>query len=299
MRRKFFTLDVFTDKRFAGNPLAVVLEPEGLETAAMQAVAREFNLSETVFVFPPPDAAQRAKIRIFTPVSELPFAGHPTVGTAVLLGLIDGGSAARDFVLELNVGPVPCRATPAGEGRARAVFDLPRLPEDVGAPTDDATIAAALSIDTADLGFDGLRAARWSAGAPYTIVPVRGRDAIGRCRVDPAAWDKAFGFDAHCAAYMICRETVEAGNSFHTRMFAPRQGVAEDPATGSAAAALAGYLAANRLYGEGEHVVRIEQGFEMGRPSLIALTLRIAGGKLTGAAIGGGAVVVSEGTIEA
>ncbi len=113
MRRRFVTLDVFTGKRFAGNPLAVVLEPDGLDTAAMQTIAREFNLSETVFVFPPANKASRAKIRIFTPVSELPFAGHPTVGTAVLLGRIDGGTHGRDFVLELNIGPVPCTVTHA------------------------------------------------------------------------------------------------------------------------------------------------------------------------------------------
>src|SRR5262249_6840391 len=154
-------------------PLAVMLEPEGLDTTAMQTIAREFNLSETVFVFPPESTSQRARIRIFTPVSELPFAGHPTVGTAVLLGRLDGGANTRDFVLGLSVGPVPCRVTPNAEG-GRAVFDLPRLPEEIGAASDNAAIAAALGIDAADIGFDGFKAARWSAGAPYTIVPVRG-----------------------------------------------------------------------------------------------------------------------------
>ena len=298
MRRRFVTLDVFTDKRFAGNPLAVVLEPEGLDTAAMQTIAREFNLSETVFVFPPDDKAHRARIRIFTPVSELPFAGHPTVGTAVLLGILDGGTNARDFVLGLNIGPVPCRVTPAA-GSGRAVFDLPRLPEEIGAATDNATIASALGIAAADIGLDNLKPARWSAGAPYTIVPVRGLDAIRRCRVSPAEWQAAFAHDPHAAAYMVCRETAEQGHHFHTRMFAPRQGVPEDPATGSAAAAFAGYLAAHGGYKDGEHAIRIEQGYEMGRPSLIELTLRIAGGRLTGASIGGGAVMVTEGTIEA
>src|ERR1700742_5015018 len=129
MRRRFVTLDVFTGTRFAGNPLAVVLQPEGLDTPAMQTIAREFNLSETVFVSPPEDKSHRARIRIFTPVSELPFAGHPTVGTAVLLGGLDGGTAARNFVLGLNIGPVPCSVTPSAEG-GRAVFDLPRLPID-------------------------------------------------------------------------------------------------------------------------------------------------------------------------
>src|SRR5581483_5030083 len=106
--------DVFTAKRFAGNPLAVVLEPDGLDSGAMQAIAREFNLSETVFVFPPADAAHRAKLRIFTPGLELPFAGHPTVGSAVLLGRIDGGDTAREFIIEEKIGSVPCRVVPTG-----------------------------------------------------------------------------------------------------------------------------------------------------------------------------------------
>jgi trans-2,3-dihydro-3-hydroxyanthranilate isomerase len=299
MRRRFVTLDVFTDKRFAGNPLAVVLEPDGLDTAAMQGIAREFNLSETVFVQPPENASHRAKLRIFTPASELPFAGHPTVGTAVLLGRLDGGGQPREFVLELGIGPVRCQVTPKDADAGRAVFDLPKLPQDIGAPADDAAIAAALGVDVADIGFDGIRPARWSAGAPYSLVPLRDLAAVGRCSVNPVAWKKAFGFDVHAAAYVFCRETAQPGHAFHTRMFAPSAGISEDPATGSAAAAIAGYIAKFDKFSDGSHALMIEQGFEMGRPSLIELTLKMSGGKLTGASIGGGAVVVSEGTIEA
>src|SRR5690349_24771759 len=115
MRRRFFTLDVFTSKRFSGNPLAVVLEPEGLGTATMQLIAREFGHPETVFVLPPENAANRARLRIFTPATELPFAGHPTVGTAVLLGMLDGGGTRR-FMLEEGVGPVACEVSADGEG---------------------------------------------------------------------------------------------------------------------------------------------------------------------------------------
>src|SRR4051794_2646215 len=116
MRRRYFTLDVFTTQRFAGNPLAVVLEPAGLDTAAMQAIAREFNLPETVFASPPEQPRHRARLRIFTPARELPFAGHPTVGAAVLLAHLDGGSASREIVLAEEVGPVACQVQPAGEG---------------------------------------------------------------------------------------------------------------------------------------------------------------------------------------
>jgi trans-2,3-dihydro-3-hydroxyanthranilate isomerase len=299
MRRRFVTLDVFTETRFAGNPLAVVREPEGLDTAAMQQIAREFNLSETVFVQPPENKAHRAKLRIFTPASELPFAGHPTVGTAMLLGRIDGGAHPREFVLELGIGPVRCQVTPAGVDSGRAVFDLPRLPEKIGAPADDAAIAAALGIDVADIGFDGVRPARWSAGAPYTLVPVRDLAAVGRSASNPVTWKKAFGFDLHAAAYVFCRATAQQGHAFHARMFAPSAGISEDPATGSAAAALAGYIPTFDTFADGSHLLVIEQGFEIGRPSLIELTLKISGGKLTGASIGGSAVVVMEGTIEA
>ena len=297
MRRRFVTLDVFTNKRFAGNPLAVVLEPEGLDTVAMQAIAREFNLSETVFVQPPEDSSHRAKLRIFTPGRELPFAGHPTVGTAVLLGTLDGGTSERDFVLEEKIGLVPCRVK-AAAGSGRATFQIPRLPTEEGKAPDNAALAAALSISASDVGFGKFAPQRWSAGNPFTVVPVRGLAVMARCRPDMTHFETAFG-GGFAAPFVVCGETAEPGHNFHARMFAPGVGVAEDPATGSAAAAFAGYLAAHRGYSDGEHLVRIEQGYEMNRPSLMELTLNISGGKLTGASIGGGAVIVIEGTIEA
>jgi trans-2,3-dihydro-3-hydroxyanthranilate isomerase len=296
MRRRFVTLDVFTEKRFAGNPLAVVLEPDGLDTAAMQTIAREFNLSETVFVWPPEDKSHRAKLRIFTPARELPFAGHPTVGTAVLLGL-DG--KASDFILEEKVGLVPCRVQATGVTSGTAMFDIPRLPAKEADAADTTKLAAALGVPAGDIGLDGLRAERWSAGNPFTFVPVRGLDAMRRIRIDVAKFEAAFGGGSHVGAFVFCRETAEPGHSFHARMFAPTSGVHEDPATGSAVAAFAGYLLAHGSYKDGEHAVGIEQGYEMSRASQIELTLKIGGGNLTGASIGGSAVVVLEGTIEA
>lgn len=302
MQRRFATLDVFTGTRFAGNPLAVVLQAEGLDAAGMQRVAREFNLSETVFVFPPEQPAHRARLRIFTPAAELPFAGHPTVGTAVLLAGLDArdGKAARPaFVLEETIGPVPCRVQSTGEGVARAEFDVPRLPTQEPWSVDGAAMAAALGLTPADQARDGWPVERWSAGNPFACAPVRGLDAMKRCRIDLAGFEAAFGGTGHAAAFVFCLETVGAGVDVHARMFAPSMGVMEDPATGSAAAAFAGYLASRRRYDDGEHRVRIEQGLEMGRPSLIELTLSVRRGLLTGAAIGGQAVVVSQGTIEA
>jgi trans-2,3-dihydro-3-hydroxyanthranilate isomerase len=290
MRRRFATLDVFTDRRFAGNPLAVVLDAEALDAAAMQAIAREFNHPETVFVFAPVDPAHRARVRIFTPARELPFAGHPTVGTAVLLGARDGG---RDLVLEEVIGPVRCTLESMRGGGGRARFTIPQLPTEAGPTADVAAIAAALSLVPEDVG-EG-RPARWSAGIPLTFVPIVSLAAIARCRPDLAKFDAAFG--AGAAVYAFCNETAEAGHHFHARMFAPGMGVPEDPATGSAAAAFAGVLA--RRLSDGSHTITIEQGYEMGRPSLIHLTAEVAAGRLVSASVGGDAIIVTEGTIEA
>jgi trans-2,3-dihydro-3-hydroxyanthranilate isomerase len=296
MRRRFATLDVFTNRRFAGNPLAAVLDPEGLDTAAMQTIAREFGHPETVFVFPPEDTDNhRARIRIFTPTRELPFAGHPTVGTAVLLGLRDGAAAGNEIVLEEPIGPVRCTLIAVGDGQGNARFAIPQLPAEAGPAPDSAAIATALGIAPAEVGFDAFRPARWSAGNPFTFVPIAGLAVIARCRPNPGVFDTAFG--AGGAAYLFCRETAEPGHAFHARMFAPSHGIPEDPATGSAAAAFAGVLAAHAS--DGAHTIMIEQGYEMGRPSLIRLAMTTLAGKPVVATIGGDAVVVTEGTIEA
>jgi trans-2,3-dihydro-3-hydroxyanthranilate isomerase len=294
MRRNFVTLDVFTDRRFAGNPLAVVLDPDGLDTAAMQAIAREFNHPETVFVFPSAERAHRARVRIFTPARELAFAGHPTVGTAVLLGLRDGASAGREIVLEEGIGAVRCVLEAGAGDTGRVRFAVPQLPAEVGAAPDNATIAAALGIAPAEIGFEGFQSSRWSAGNPFIFVPLAGLAVMARCNPDRPEFGAAFGTGG---AYLFCRETVEPGHAFHARMFAPAMGVREDPATGSAAAAFVGVLGPH--VGEGAHTFAIEQGYEMGRPSLIQLAMTMQAGKLVSATIAGDAVIVTEGTIEA
>jgi trans-2,3-dihydro-3-hydroxyanthranilate isomerase len=298
MRRRFVTLDVFTSRRFGGNPLAVVLDAEGLETAAMQAVAREFNLAETVFVLPPHDVAHLARLRIFTPATELPFAGHPTIGTAVLLNRINGGGTRR-FVLEEAIGPISCTTASLDAERGHARFQLARLPEEVGEAGLRETIATALGITPGEIGFDRFRPSLWSAGISFTLVPVCSLSAIQRCQPRLEHWDAAFTRHERSSAYVFCRETAESGSAFHARMFAPRLGVHEDPATGAAAAAFAGALLRFAPPPEGEHDVVIEQGYELRRPSLITLSLTVRNRQLADAAIGGDAVAVSEGTIEA
>ncbi|NNM71770.1 PhzF family phenazine biosynthesis protein [Enterovirga aerilata] len=300
MRRRFATLDVFTTRRFAGNPLAVVLDAEGLDGDAMQTIAREFNLSETVFVLPPEDARHRARLRIFTPGRELPFAGHPTVGTAVLLGLAGrNGADAQAFGLEEGVGVIPCIVELRGEGAGYARFRLPRLPEVMEGEPAVADAAWALGLDPEEIGFARHMPSRHSAGNPFDFVPVASRAAVARARPNGEAFAKALGADGP-GVYVYTRETAEAGHHFHARMFgSPRTGIPEDPATGSAAAAFAGVLMQFEPLGEGTHSVVIEQGYEMGRPSQIDLQIVIASGALTAAEIGGGAVLVSEGEIEA
>lgn len=297
--RRFATLDVFTDRPLAGNPLAVVLDADGLDGAAMQAIAREFNLSETVFVLPPESARHRARLRIFTPGSELPFAGHPTVGTAVLLALEEGtGADAQAFGLEEGVGVVPCVVeADAAAGRGRARFRLPRLPESWGEAKPDAEIAWALGLLPDDVGFDRHRPSRHGAGVPYDLVPVRSREALGRAAAGLEPFRQAFGDSAHPGVYLYTREAEGAGHHFRARMFAPTSGIPEDPATGSAVAALVGALMQFEPLGEGTHDLLIEQGYEMGRPSLIALQMVIEHGALRAVEIGGEAVVVSRGTL--
>jgi trans-2,3-dihydro-3-hydroxyanthranilate isomerase len=300
MRLAFHTLDVFTETRFGGNPLAVVLDAGGLAAERMQTVAREFNLSETVFVLPAETKGNTARLRIFTPARELPFAGHPTVGTAALLGRLaaDKGAPKRQsLALEEQVGLIRAEVS-IGAGEAiLAEFELAKLPEPAGEPPAPERLAEALSIAPGDIGCPGHAPSCYSAGNPFTFVPVKGLDAIRRLRADTQGWDKTFAA-APAAAFVYCRESERNGSNFHARMLAPRFGIAEDPATGSAVAAFAGVVMERDRPGDGTHELAIEQGFEMGRPSLIRLTMTVKAGRLVQARIGGHAVPVSEGAIE-
>jgi trans-2,3-dihydro-3-hydroxyanthranilate isomerase len=301
MPRRFHTLDVFTDTRLAGNPLAVVHDCDGLDTARMQAIAREFNLSETVFVLPPNDPVNTARIRIFTPGSELPFAGHPTVGTGVLLGLLRApelvGGSGVVVALEEGIGTVKVEVSRRPGKAARGVFAMPKLPSIPAEPARDPGLAAkALGLAEMDIGLEGHRVSNASAGVPYTMVPVASLDALGRAKsMATPAFDAAFGGTAHPCCYLYARTGAW---TWQARMFAPTIGVPEDPATGSAAAAFAGTLMAFEKPEDGEHQHIILQGVEMGRPSEIVLTLTVEDGTLREATIGGMAVVVSEGKID-
>jgi trans-2,3-dihydro-3-hydroxyanthranilate isomerase len=299
--RRYAILDVFTDRPLAGNPLAIVLDAEGLDDAHMQAIAREFNLSETVFVSPPVNPVHSASLRIFTPGRELPFAGHPTVGTAALLATRRVGSLSGNhemvLVLEEKIGPVRCGVTVTGPNAARAIFDVPVAAKEVGPGRGRDAVAAALGLARLEIGFENHLPTVFSAGVPLAFVPVRDLAVIGRAQPVPSLWEEGFGTEI-VGAYLYCRETQVPGRHFHARMFASGAGIGEDPATGAAAAAFVGVI--RRFDGPpaGSHHFIIEQGFEMGRPSLIGLEMDLDRGEVVGARVGGDAVKIAEGELD-
>ena len=297
--RKYLVYDVFTEKALTGNPLGVVLECEGLDTTAMQAIAREFNLSESVFILPPDNPRHRARVRIFTPDYEMPFAGHPTVGSAVALAEQDDDGAAGMFVLEEKIGPVRCAVT-KGRGATFAEFDLAKLPEKLPLSADAAAIGAALGLGPHEIGFENHRVGLWTAGVPYVTIPVAGLDAAAKITFDNDAWMELAppkGDGVVASAYAYCRETLHHDSAFHARMFVPGNPSYEDPATGSAAAAFAGAIMHFDRPADGPRQFWIEQGIEMGRPSRIRLEIDVEGGTAARARIGGHAVKVAEGVL--
>lgn len=301
MSRRYAILDVFTNTALAGNPLAVVLDSEGLSDAQMQKIAGEFNLSETVFVFPPNNPGQSASMRIFTPKVELPFAGHPTIGTAVLLAVERFGDISGEqdavVVLKQEIGPVRCAVILRENAAAFAEFDVPALPQPAGPTQNVELIAAALDLEPSDIGFENHAPSRFKVGPAFNFVPVRDLDALSRAKPVTAMWKKGFGTEDHNDAYVYCRETRSHDSAFHARMFAPDMGITEDPATGSAAAAFAGVVKFYDGLTAGTHHIRIEQGFEMGRPSLIDLEIDVTNGDMHAIRIGGQAALVARGEL--
>jgi len=287
----YATCDVFTDRAFAGNPLAVLPDAQGLTDAQMLAITREFNYSETTFVLPPDDPRHTARVRIFTPGGELPFAGHPTLGTAFVLASIGRVAAAR-IVFEEGVGPVPVEIFREAARVTHCRLTAARLPELGPPPPPAADLARMLSLAAGEV-LKG--SACWSCGVPFLVVPVASVDALARCALDLPVWRDLLGAYATQKVYPVAR-TDEL--SWRVRMFAPGLGVAEDPATGSAAASFAGWIAAHLPHpGDGTLAATLEQGVEMGRPSTLHVELDRAGGAVTAVRVGGAAVMLAQGTL--
>lgn len=292
MKLDYLILDVFTDRALAGNPLAVVLKADGLLDGEMQAIAKEFNLSETVFIQKPTTGRNSAAVRIFTPHEELPFAGHPTVGAAVVLGMQQKVSALR---IEEKVGIVTAIYEKRGRRSGEARFTLPKLPARLATLSDQLGIAQALGIDVEDIGCEGYRPAVFSAGVTFHLVPVRNAAVLRKIRINRQIWDHVFSHD-HNSAYVFTVTPDEPDNDLGARMFG--MGVGEDPGTGAAAAALIGLLAEQAPLATGQFEFRLRQGVEMGRSCQISLQLRKEDDRLVHGAIGGQAVIVGEGVLD-
>lgn len=295
----FHTLDVFTDQVFGGNPLAVLPDARGLSGAQMQRIAREFNLSETVFVLPA-EAGGTRRIRIFTPTSEHAFAGHPTIGTAFLLaalGAVRLDEGMTTIVLEEGVGPIPVTLRARGGRPEFAQLTAAHLPEAGPTPPLRVAVAELLALEPDDVLDSRYGPAALSCGVPFLFVPLRDRAAVGRAQLDLARWrsDLASFWAPH--VYVFALDPELPGSDVRARMFAPALGIPEDPATGGAVTALAGYLAARDGRMSGTLRWTVEQGFEMGRPSLLYAEATKLGGALTAVRVGGSAVLVGEGTI--
>ena len=299
MAYQFFTADVFTDTRYGGNQLAVLPDARGLTTEQMAAIAREFNYSESTFVFPPDDPKHTRRVRIFTPGGEVPFAGHPTVGTAHVLaaiGEIPLTGAETRIVLEENVGPVPVMVRSRDGKPEFAQFSVAMLPKVSNPTVSRETLASMLSLDAKDL-LDGDYAPQGvSCGLPFLLVPLRDRKAVGRSKLKLEQWEQALKGHEHEMVMVFAADGERPGSDMHARMYGPSVNVIEDPATGSACACLAGYLAA-RVPRDGTLRWVVEQGFEMGRPSIIEIEADKRNGEITGVRVGGRSVMVSKGEL--
>src|SRR4051794_2788113 len=300
MQLKFHTMDVFTSRCFCGNPLAVVLDADELDGGQMQRIAREFNLSETIFVMKPADSANTAAVRIFFPTGEMPFAGHPTIGCAVLLAEFrhkPGCSFETEIRLEEQAGLVPVTVSRIGDVPG-AMFTAPVVPFPVegNAPSAD-EMAPALGLAPSDISFEGHNAGPPEGGPGFLFAPVISRAALGRARIIEPHWSaiaEAAGTDG---VYLYCRGGERPETSFRARMYAPGAGIAEDPATGSATALLASQLLISGSLKDGANRFTLEQGYEMGRPSDLVMEADVSDGRLKAVRVAGQAVRVSEGTI--
>lgn len=302
MALNYHILDVFTERAFGGNPLAVVMDADRLSPAEMLTIAREFNLSETVFVLQPVSPGHTARVRIFTPTKEIPFAGHPTLGAAALLAELRmpviNGEGDAIIALEEDIGSVRVGVRLRQGAAAYAEFDAPRVwaePLDLG---DVEQIAAAFGLVTTEIGFESHKPMLLKGSSAFGYVPVSNLDAMSKIRVTPTQWSRAFTDRGVDGVYVYCRQCVRGQSSFHARMFAPDMGIPEDPATGSAAIGFARVIHEFDVLPDGASKRSIEQGLEMGRPSTISLLVTVARGRLEGVRIGGHTVRVADGVLQ-
>ncbi|MEH2590863.1 PhzF family phenazine biosynthesis protein [Bradyrhizobium sp. AZCC 1721] len=297
MQRRYITVDVFTDRAFGGNPLAVVLDADGLSTEQMQAIATEFNYSETTFVLPPREPTHDAQVRIFTVNREIPFAGHPNVGTAFVLATLAEKPPAR-LLFEEKAGLVPVEILTDHGKVVSTEFTAPQPLKRMSHVSVEQA-AACLSLLAGDVKTDRHPPQVISVGLAFLAVEVASREALRRARPDAAAFAKTFPCDGSDAVYFYTRDVpaAEAPRDLQARMFHPgASGLSEDPATGSATAACAALLADLDPTKDGELKLRIGQGIDMGRPSLLLTRVRKENGVISSIHVGGSSVKMMEGT---
>jgi trans-2,3-dihydro-3-hydroxyanthranilate isomerase len=294
MPHRFVIADVFTETAFGGNQLAVFPDGRGLTDRAMQALAREFNFAETTFVLPPQDPRHARRVRIFTPRTELPFAGHPTVGTAAVLarlGIVPISDGAATVVLEEGIGPVPVEIRLRGETVIAHLVMEKEVEIPSTRPARNAA-ASALSLPEKEV----LEAWFAGMGVRFCFVHLASREAVDRAVLDRTAWFANFA-NAWSPNLYFFAGRLAPGSRLYVRMFAPAMGIEEDPATGSGAAILAGCLAA-RSPGENEAFKwQVDQGIAMGRPSFIEASAEKRNGRTARVKVGGATVLVAEGTM--
>jgi trans-2,3-dihydro-3-hydroxyanthranilate isomerase len=297
---EYYTTDVFTDKPFTGNQLAVFPDAKKIPPRLYQDIAREFNFSETTFVLPPKNKKNTKLVKIWTPGGELQFAGHPTVGTAIVLasiGAVKLKGAETKIVLEEGVGPVPVSIFAKGGKPTFAQLTVAKLPEYGPPPPPPSELAKLFGLTADDIRSDDWYAEAASCGTQFLIVPIKTRAAVARAICVSDQYPKVLGNYPTQKVFFFCAEPELKGSHFHARMFAPGIGVAEDPATGSACAGFAGYVAKRDARRDGTLKWRVEQGFEMGRPSILDLEVDKVGGAVTGVRVGGKAVLVTRGEL--
>ena len=300
MKLNFVTVDVFTDRQFGGNPLAVVLNAEGLSTERMQAIAAEFNLAETTFVLPPVDPKNTAEVRIFTPRAEMPFAGHPNVGTAFVLaraGESYGRKISGDrMMFEEKAGLVNMELTREG-GIVVATRLAAPVPLSFGEEIAPEIVMQACSLKAEDLKLDVHSPRVASCGAPLLFVELRSREALKSAAPRPEVFAGELPRERIVGIHLYV-QAAEGNIDIQTRMFAPEHGIPEDPATGGANVALIGLLAHHRPEADIVLARTIGQGFDMGRPSVLQASAEKKGGKVTATYIGGRCMPMMSGVIE-
>ena len=299
MTISYLHYDVFTNQPFRGNQLAVFTDARGLESWQMQALAREMNFSESTFIFPPEAASTDIRMRIFTPTSELPMAGHPTIGSTFALahtGVIKKGS--RRFVFGLNIGPTPVDLEWDG-ARLRFAWMTQSPPTFGPEVSDRAAVAAAIGLGAADL-HDDLPVQQVSCGVPFLMVPLKDRAIVDRAVSDAAAYRRLGTVVQGQNGIFLFSISRDADETVYSRMFAPGIGIAEDPATGSASGPLGCYLVRHSVvYGdEAQRIVSV-QGVAMGRDSRIHIAIGGTRDAITDVKVGGEAILVGTGEITA